>query len=105
MYTRCEQKLLLFSKKIFNSIKFFNSEQKRLLFTHTFAVFVKNSLFLICSIYFYICVLSKYTPYNKPYPKIAFKSASGVVIGCNWNFSTKIFNTLLEKNFGKDGPI
>ena len=32
-------------------------------------------------------------------------SASGVVIGCNWNFSTKMLNTLLDKNFGKDGPM
>ena len=39
------------------------------------------------------------------YPKIAFKSSSGVVIGCKLNFSTKIPSTVLDKNFGKDGPM
>lgn len=32
-------------------------------------------------------------------------SASGVVIGCNWNLSTRMLSTLLEKNLGKDGPM
>ena len=40
----------------------------------------------------------------KNYPRIAFRSSSGVVIDIILNLSTKIFNTLGEIKAGKVGP-
>ena len=42
---------------------------------------------------------------NSSYPRILFKSASGVEIGVRLNFSTSAFNILEEKNAGTLGPI
>lgn len=39
------------------------------------------------------------------YPRIAFKSASGVLIGLMPNLSTSTFITLDEKKAGTEGPI
>jgi hypothetical protein len=41
---------------------------------------------------------------NASYPKIAFKSASGVVIGAMLNFSTKSDSTDGVTNAGRLGP-